>query len=232
MLKGKIALVTGGTKGIGKSIAESLSKQGATVIITARNKEKSSHEFYTCDVSDNLQVATVISAIIKKHKRIDILVNNAGIYPFVPFSKMKTDQWKQVIDINLNGIFYITHSVIPYMHKGGRIVNIASIAGTSVGFPGLVHYCTTKAGVAGFTKALALELAPHITVNAIAPGPILTPGVESMGKEEISLLTKACPVGRIGKPEDIAHTVLFLVDEKASFITGQTITVDGGYTLQ
>ena len=236
MLKGKVAIVTGGTKGIGKGIADALSKEGAQVIITARTKVPTKHYFVQCDVSKSSDVKNLVAEVIKKFKKIDILVNNAGIYPFMPFEKMTEDDWDKVISTNLKGIFNCSSAVLPHMikHKYGKIISIASIAGAFVGFPNLVHYCATKAGVMGFTRGAALDLAKYnIQVNAIAPGAILTPGVESgLGKEVTAQLIQAIPEHRMGKPVDIAATAVFLASDSSQYITGQTIVVDGGYTDQ
>jgi len=235
MLKGKVAIVTGGTMGIGKGIADALSRYGAKVVVCARHEEKSKHFFVQCDVSSSKDVKKLIDETIKKYKKIDILVNNAGIFPFVSLKDMTEEQWDQVINVNLKGVFNCTKAAIPYMmkRKYGKIINIASIAGVSVGFPGLVHYCASKAGIMGFTKAAALDLAPYkINVNAVAPGAILTPGESKMqmDKEAVTHLIQAIPERRMGKPVDIAETVAFLASDSSSYITGQTIVVDGGYT--
>jgi len=147
---------------------------------------------------------------------------------------MTFEQWRQVLSVNLDGLFNVTSSVLPYMikKKYGKIISLASIAGVEVGFPALVHYCTTKAGVMGFTKAAALDLAPYnINVNAIAPGAIKTPGVvKGLDKKTASQIVQAIPEKRMGEPIDIAETAAFLASDASKYITGQTIIVDGGYT--
>lgn len=237
MLKGKVAIVTGGTIGIGKGIADALNKYGAKVVVCARHKVKTKHYFVKCDVSKSKETKNLAEQTIKKFKKIDILVNNAGIFPFVSLKDMTEEQWDQVINTNLKGVFNCTKAVIPYMmkRKYGKIINIASIAGVSVGFPGLVHYCASKAGIMGFTRAAALDLAPYkINVTAVAPGAILTPGeskmMGKMDKEAVTHLIQAIPERRMGKPVDIAEVVAFLASDSSSYITGQTIIVDGGYT--
>ena len=236
MLKGKVAIVTGGTKGIGEGIANKFKKEGSKVVVSARTKIKTKHYFIKCDVSNSDEVKNLINETIKKYKRIDIVVNNAGIFPFIEFKSMTEEQWDEVMNVNLKGMYYITKAALPYLlkRKSGKIINIASIAGTKVGFPNLVHYCTTKAGVSGFTKSLALELAKsNIQVNAIAPGVIMTPGVKKgLDKKTIKNLLMTIPEGRGGKPSDIAATAAFLASEESQYITGQTIVVDGGYTDQ
>ncbi len=236
MLKGKVAIVTGGTKGIGKGIADKLSENGAKVVVSARHEEKTNHHFVKCDVSSFKGVQKMVDETVKKYGKVDILVNNAGIYPGIELKDMTEDQWNRVMDVNLNGVFNCVKLVLPFMmkQKSGNIINIASIAGVKIGFPGLVHYCTTKAGVEGFTKAAALEMAPYnIRVNAIAPGLIVTPGIqEFMNDKDIKDFVKTVPLKKAGSPVDIAEAALFLSSEKSQYITGQTIVVDGGYTIQ
>lgn len=234
MLKDKVAIVTGGTQGIGKGIADKLSSYGAKVVVCARKEKATKHHFIKCDVSNNREVQKMVDEVIKKFKKIDILVNNAGIYPFVNLKDMTEEQWDQVLRVNLKGVYNCTHYVIPHMmkQKYGRIVSIASIAGVVVGFPGLTHYSASKGGIMGFTRAAALELAPYkITVNAVAPGAINTPGESTVStKEVVAQTVKMIPEARMGKPADIAETVAFLVSNGSEYITGQTIVVDGGYT--
>ena len=233
-LKGKVAIVTGGTKGIGKGIADTLASYGARVVVCSSKSRSSKHHHVKANVSEWKDCQHLVENTIKKFGRVDILVNNAGIYPFQSFSKMSRAEWDKVMDVNLNGVFNTTKAVLPYMQKQkyGKIVNIASIAGTQIGFPGLVHYCTTKAGLMGFTRALALELIPfNIHVNAVAPGAIQTPGVKAgLTKDAAAGMIKIIPEGRMGKPVEIAETVAFLSSDAASYIMGQTIVVDGGFT--
>ncbi len=235
-LKGKVAIVTGGTKGIGKGIADCLSKYGAKVVVSARTPVKTKHFFVKCDVSKFADTQNLINVTLKKYKKIDILVNNAGIYPFVPFQNMTEEQWDEVIAVNLKGLFNCTRNAIPSMmkRKYGKIISIASIAGAKVGFPNLVHYCTTKAGVEGFTKAAALDLASfNINVNAVAPGAILTPGIKKgLNKKARVNLIKGIPARRMGQPIDIAEMVAFLASDISGYITGETVVVDGGLTDQ
>jgi 3-oxoacyl-[acyl-carrier protein] reductase len=234
-LKGKVAIVTGGTKGIGAAIADKLASLGAKVVVCARQKEKTKHAFVECDVSNMDQVKTMVAFTLKNYKKIDILVNNAGIFPSVPFEQMTEEQWDKVISVNLRGTFNCTKAVSYFMiqQNSGKIINLASIAAL-VGYAGLVHYCTTKAGVTGFTRALAVELAPHnINVNAIAPGLIETPGVDVlMNKQEQTGFAQAVPLKRNGQPKDIAEAAAFLATEASSYITGQVIVVDGGSTIE
>jgi len=243
--KNKVALVTGAAMGIGREIALRLASEGAGLVLFDLSEKihgvvdearKLGVEALgvTGDVSRRVDVERLVSEAVKVFGKIDILVNNAGIYPFKPFLEMSEDDWDRVINVNLKGTFLVTRQVAPLMVKQryGRIINISSIAGL-VGFPALSHYCASKAGIIGFTRALALELAPYnITVNAIAPGPTETAGTKASTPQALEQIVRAIPVGRIGKPADIASTVAFLASEEASFITGAVIVVDGGYTAQ
>jgi 3-oxoacyl-[acyl-carrier protein] reductase len=243
-LKGKIAIVTGAGHGIGKEIALALARNGAEVVVTdvtdaifdvGKQIEALGSKALPikCDVTEPEQAQEVEEKVAGKYERIDILVNNAGIYPQKAFLEMTADDWNKVLRVNLNGVFHCTKAVLPKMvkQKYGKIVNIASIAGAVVAFPNLVHYSASKAALAGFTKSLALEVAQHgVNVNAIAPGPIDV-GEMAADSEMYKQTVRAIPVGRMGRPADIANLVVFLVSDEASFITGQCIVSDGGYTL-
>ena len=243
-LKGKIAIVTGAGHGIGREIALTLARNGAEVVVTdvtdaifevGKQIEAlgSKATPIKCDVTEPEQAQEVEEKVVAKYERIDILVNNAGIYPQKAFLEMTAEDWNKVLRINLNGAFHCTKAVLPKMvkQKYGKIVNIASIAGAVVAFPNLVHYSASKAAIAGFTKSLALEVAQHgINVNAVAPGPIDV-GEMAADTEAYRQTVRAIPVGRMGYPADIANLVAFLVSDEASFITGQCIVSDGGYTL-
>ena len=243
-LKGKVAIVTGAGHGIGREIALSLARNGAEVVVTdvsdaifevGKQIEALGSKALPikCDVTELEQAQEVEEKVIGKYERIDILVNNAGIYPQKAFLDMTADDWNKVLRINLNGVFHCTKAVIPKMVKQryGKIVNIASIAGAVVGFQNLTHYSASKAAIAGFTKSLALEVAQYgINVNAVAPGPIDV-GDTAANTEMYQQIIKAIPVGRMGRPIDIANLVVFLVSDESNFITGQCIVSDGGYTL-
>jgi 3-oxoacyl-[acyl-carrier protein] reductase len=243
-LKGKIAIVTGAGHGIGKEIALTLARNGAEVVVTditdaifdvGKQIEALGSKALPikCDVTEPEQAQEVEEKVAGKYERIDILVNNAGIYPQKAFLEMTADDWNKVLRVNLNGVFHCTKAVLPKMvkQKYGKIVNIASIAGAVVAFPNLVHYSASKAALAGFTKSLALEVAQQgVNVNAIAPGPIDV-GEIAADTDVYRQIVGAIPVGRMGYPADIANLVVFLVSDEASFITGQCIVSDGGYTL-
>lgn len=243
LLKGKVAVVTGARQGIGYGIAEALAKEGCNVVLgdidlkgceaAAKKIEKMKVKALAvrCDVSSKSDVDNMISSTVKKFGKVDILVNNAGIFPFVNISEMKESDWDRVIGINLKGVFLCSQAAAKAMKKGGKIISISSIA-SLIGFQGLTHYCASKGGINGFTRALALELAPRkINVNAVAPGAIDTPGAASDEKTRKQTIM-GIPLGRTGRPEDIANAAVFLASEKSDYITGQVIVVDGGWTAK
>jgi len=257
-LTGKTAIVTGGAVGIGKGIAYRLAEAGAKVMIVDladQKREETVSEFkkngwrissYKSDVSNEQAVKSMIDQTVEEFKSIDILVNNAGIYPQVPVMKMTSADFEKVIAINLKGVFLCTKYAANQMIKlgnGGKIINITSIDALHPSSVGLAHYDASKHGAWGFTKNVALELAPHkIWVNAIAPGGILTPGVEEIQKnmptipevDPSKILEKfmaKIPMKRMGEPDDIGKVALFLASDMSSYITGTQIVVDGGYLL-
>ncbi len=243
-LRGRISLVTGAGHGIGKEIALALARNGAEVVVTDVSDEifevgKEIESVGTkafpikCDVTDAKETETIEEKVVEKYEKIDILVNNAGIYPQKPFLEMTREEWNKVLSVNLNGVFHCTKAVVPKMvqQKYGKIVNIASIAGAVVGYFNLAHYSASKAAVVGFTKSLALEMAQYgINVNAVAPGAIDVGALPSES-EIYNQLIKTIPIGRMGLPIDIANLVVFLASDESSYITGQCIVCDGGYTL-
>lgn len=249
-LKNKNVLVTGASKGIGREIALSFAREGCSVAIADIDEAAlgvvseeikslgSKVSVIKCDVSKKIEVDEMITKTVSEFGSLDILVNNAGIFPFIPFMNMTESDWDKVLDVNLKSVFLCSQGAAKIMSDGGRIINISSIA-SFVGFEGLVHYCASKGGINGMIRALALELSPkQITVNAVAPGAIETPGASQPDQprtaaEETKKQTVAMiPLARMGQPEDIANAVVFLASEKASYITGQTIIVDGGWTLR
>ena len=240
----KTAVVTGAGQGIGKAIAIALAKDGYDVVVddvdqnscgqVAREIKELGVDSLPviCDVTNKSQVENLFSSAVKKFGKVDVLVNNAGTYPCTPFMKIEESEWVKIIDVNLKSVFLCSQEAIKVMPEGGRIINISS-RGAFVGFDdGLVHYCAAKAAIVGMNRALALELAPKITVNAVAPGAIDTPGTLKAGNNSARRSIDSIPLARFGTPEDIAGAVVFLASDKASYITGQTIIVDGGYTLR
>lgn len=245
-LKNKVAIVTGAGQGIGKEIALSLAKEGAKVVVSditdkindvIKEIEKIGSQALAvkADVSNSKQTEELSKKTEKKFGRIDILINNAGIFPFKKLLEMKEEDWDKVLNVNLKGVFNCTKAVIPTMtkQKYGKIINITSIAGVKLGYVGLTHYCASKCGIVGFTKAAALELAPYgINVNAIAPGFIETPGAKAISSGgDMKQFAKTVPLKRIGKPIDIANLVVFLASDESSYITGECIVIDGGLTI-
>ncbi len=257
-LSGKTAIVTGGAVGIGYGISYRLAEAGANVVIANRTASEGEAAAETLskngwkvsaiqtDVSVEESVKNMVSKTVEKYGSVDILVNNAGIYPEIPLSQMAKEDFDKVIAINLDGVFLCTKYVAEQMKKqgkGGVIINITSIDALHPTMIGLAHYDASKHGVWGFTKNIALELAPYkIRVNAIAPGIILTPGVKKLQQATPSFagidITKALeafiariPLGRLGEPDDIGTVALFLASDMSSFMTGSQIVVDGGVLL-
>ncbi|SDF93842.1 3-oxoacyl-[acyl-carrier protein] reductase [Thermoanaerobacter thermohydrosulfuricus] len=244
MLNGKVAIVTGGAGDIGREICIELAKEGASIAIHYNNsydkaaglkeyiKNNFSYaEIFKADISDRQQVDNMIDSIYNKFGRIDYLINNAGIAQIKPFIEITEEDWDKMMNVNLKGIFNCTQSVLRYMlpQKYGSIINISSIWGIS-GASCEVHYSASKGGIIAFTKALAKELGPSkIRVNCIAPGVIDTRMNNILNREEKEHLIEDIPLMSIGKPQDVANAVLFLLSDKANFITGQVITVDGGF---
>ncbi|HIU03521.1 MAG TPA: 3-oxoacyl-[acyl-carrier-protein] reductase [Candidatus Onthocola gallistercoris] len=245
-LEGKIALVTGGGRGIGAAIARKLAEEGAAVIINYSHSEAAAKEVADgimekggqaetvgCDVSDMKAVDAMIKSIIKEHGRLDILVNNAGITRDNLMMRMSEEEFDDVIRTNLKGCFCCIKSVSRYMLKqrSGRIINISSVVGLH-GNGGQANYAASKAGIIGLTKSAAKELASRgITVNAIAPGFIKTDMTDVLPEEVKNKMLSDIPLGSFGETEDIAGTVLFLSLDDARYITGQVISVDGGMSI-
>jgi 3-oxoacyl-[acyl-carrier protein] reductase len=243
MLMNKIALVTGASRGIGRAIAITLAGYGATVIVNYNGSREKADEVveeieknggkalaYQADVADFLAVQNMFADLVKQFGRIDILINNAGITRDNLILKMTEDDFDQVIDINLKGVFNCLKQAARLMlkQKQGRIVNISSISGV-IGNAGQVNYSASKAGVIGMTKSLAKELGSRgITVNAIAPGYINTDMTAVLKEDLKEKVLDAIPLRRLGEAEEIAEAAAFLVSDKAAYITGQTIQIDGG----
>ncbi len=237
-LTGKVALVTGASRGIGKAIAIQLQALGATVVGTATSDHGATKisEYLgagnglVLNVTSDDSIASMFAAIKEAHGSIDILVNNAGITRDNLFMRMKDDEWQDIINTNLTSVFKVSKAAIrPMMKKrNGRIINIGSVVG-SMGNAGQVNYATAKAGLLGFTKSLAREIASRgITVNTVAPGFIDTDMTKTLTDEQKEGVFSQVPANRLGKPEEIASTVAFLASDAAAYITGETIHVNGG----
>lgn len=242
-LKDKVALITGSSRGIGEATALLFAKEGARVVVNHSKSDKEVDEVVKkikkigsdsiaikCDVSDEKEVKKMVEKTIETFGRIDILVNNAGIVFDVPFAERTVEQWKKTLDVNLLGVFLCSKYVAPHMSKnGGRIVNISSTSGINSFSTESMDYGAAKAGVIILTRTLAKELAPKILVNSIAPGWIDTYMNKDLPKDYVEKETEKIYLKRFAKPEEVAKTILFLSSDDASYITGITLIVDGGY---
>ncbi len=241
-LAGQVAVVTGSSQGLGRAIALALGNSGAHVVCLARNADKladtvaaiaaggGSAQAVSCDVTDRVAAAEAIQGAHAQHGRLDILVNNAGITRDKLLRGMSDEEWDDVIATNLTSCFVCCRAAANIMRRAkyGRIINMASVSGV-IGNPGQANYSASKAGMIGLTRTLSKELANRqVTVNAIAPGFIESEMTAKMGEVVLAEVRKQIPAGRIGKPEDIAAAALFLASPAASYITGQTLVIDGG----
>lgn len=246
MLTGKIALVTGASRGIGRQTAITLASYGATVIVNYNGSKEKAEEVvslikekggnavaYGCNVSDYSSVEKMMKELVKEYGRIDILVNNAGITKDGLLMKMSEADYDAVLDINLKGTFNCIKHISRQMlkQKGGRIINLSSVVGV-YGNAGQVNYSASKAGVIGITKSVAKELGSRgITVNAVAPGFIITEMTDAMPEDAKKQVTDRIAMKRLGEVTDVAETVAFLASDKAAYVTGQVICVDGGMSV-
>lgn len=246
MLTGKVALVTGASRGIGRAIALALAERGATVVVNYNGSKERAHEVVQditaaggkaeavqCDVADFEACGAMIQKVISEQGSLDILVNNAGITRDNLLMRMSEADYDQVLDTNLKGAFNtIRHSARQFLkQKGGKVINISSVSGL-MGNPGQTNYSASKAGLVGLTKSVAKELGSRgICVNAVAPGFIETEMTEAMGEQALEKVKQFIPLGRMGKVEDIAGLVAFLAGPCGDYITGQVISVDGGLNM-
>ena len=242
----KTVLITGASRGIGKAMATLFAEHGYNVLINYNNSEQEALELYNqlkgrgfsvdtykADVSKKEEVNFMINYCIGQFEQIDVLINNAGISRTNLFTDISYEEWDEVINTNLNSVFYTTKKALQYMipQMEGKIINISSIWGM-VGGSYEVHYSTSKAAIIGMTKALAKELGPsNIQVNCIAPGVIQTDMLNNIGESTKDMLREETPLMRLGTPEDIAHCALYLASDKSDFITGQVISPNGGFVI-
>ena len=246
----KVAIITGGTAGMGKAAAKALAREGASVIINGRNEtnlKNTTDEIRSTggvvtpvqgDITKSDNIKALVNTTLEKHGRIDILFNYVGgdpdLAPLKPFIEQTEDFWDRMIELNLKSTISLCHAVLDTMikQKYGKIINTAAIAGR-IGGPKMAVYSAVKGGVIAFTKALALEMAPYnINVNCVSPGPIDTPGFNKIFVgEDRKHVPDIVPLGRVGLPQEVASAVLYLASDEAAFITGQTLAVDGGATM-
>jgi 3-oxoacyl-[acyl-carrier protein] reductase len=244
-VRGKIVLVTGASRGIGRAIGEALASAGATVVLGARDETKLAEAVEAIvtagglasavplDVCHRESVDAAMAAVLERHGRLDGLVNNAGITRDNLLLRMKAEEWDAVLSTNLTGVYHCTQAALRPMLKqrSGRIVNVTSVVGIT-GNAGQANYAASKAGVIGFTKSVAREVASRtITVNAIAPGFIDTEMTAAMTDKAKEAVASSIPMGRVGKPEDVAGAALFLISDAAAYVTGQVLGVDGGFHM-
>jgi 3-oxoacyl-[acyl-carrier protein] reductase len=248
ILDGKVAIVTGAGRGIGRGIARVFASEGALVLVVDLDEERGAGtvegieeaggkaSLFTADVSNEQDMVQMSRTAMERYGRIDILCNNAGIFTHMArIEEMTVEDWDTILNVNLTGTFLAVKACLPQMikQKYGRILITSSTTGNRTAIMGLSHYAASKGGINGFIRNVALELAEHnITVNGVEPGNIITEGMlEVVGKEWIRVNEAAIPMGHLGEPDDIGHAMAFLASDRAKFITGQTLVVDGGQIL-
>ena len=245
-MKDRSVIVTGGSKGLGRGIAQVFASEGARVLVVARGEEAGKNtvqeitdaggtaSFFSADVSNSDDVRAMAQMATDLHGGIDIICCNAGIFPSSPLGDLSEAEWDTVNSVNLKGAFLCVSACLPEIKKSdqGRVLLTSSITGPITGYTGWSHYGATKAGMLGFMRTAAVELAKDgITVNSVMPGNIMTEGLDDLGQEYLDQMAQAIPLGKIGDPEDVAYAMLFLASNEAKFITGQTLIVDGGQTI-
>ncbi len=247
-LNGRVALITGGTKGVGLAIAVALAQAGARVSVTYGHDEEAARRalerlealgaealVVRALVYDPADMSKAVSRTLERFGGLDILVNNAGTFSLCPFDRLTMEEWDRTFEVDVKGVFVSTQVALPYLRRsrGGRIINVASVAGLA-GAVGMAHYSAAKAAVIGLTRALARELAPYgVTVNAVAPGIVETDAAARVFPEEVleNYRRRMVPLGRLATPEDVAGAVVYLASDAAGYVTGQVLAVDGGFTM-
>lgn len=246
-LQGKVAIVTGAGQGIGEGIAKIFAGAGAKVVVATRTRENGQQTvddiiaaggdalLIQADVGQRKEIERIVTGTVEHYGQLDIAIHNAAIFPMYSVEELSDADLDATLSVNLKAAFWLTQAALPHLRRqqGGRLIFTSSVTGPSVAMPLTAHYAASKAGLNGFIKTAALELArENITVNGVEPGYILTQAMSLLAdEEELKEMASMIPKGYLGKPEDIAHTMLFLASEEASYITGQTIVVDGGSTL-
>lgn len=246
-LDGKVAIVTGAGRGNGRAIAQVFGQAGASVLVSDKDLAGASRtaesiaasggiaSAFAADVGRQADNEAMAGAAVERYGRLDILCANAGIFPVASIKETTEELWDRVLGVNLKTVLFGVQACLPHLiaQSAGRIVVTSSITGPRVSMPGLSHYSASKGGINGFIRSAALELAVHnITINAVEPGNVLTEGVREMNRpEQLEAMARAIPLKRLGDPKDVAYAMLFLASDEASYITGQSIIVDGGQTL-
>ncbi|WP_321814814.1 MULTISPECIES: SDR family oxidoreductase [unclassified Paraburkholderia] len=245
LFAGRTVLVTGGAQGIGRGIVEAFAREGASIALVDLQADKArgwlgelgpqGHRVYEVDLAVREQILALIAQVESDFGRLDVVVHNAAYFPLTAFEAISAEVLERTLAVNLSALFWLAQAATPAFVRqgGGRLLVTSSVTGPRVAYPGLAHYAASKAGVNGFIRAAALELAVHrITVNGVEPGMIRTPAMGNLGDEALAArIAGAVPLGRLGEPEDVAAAMVFLASPSAGYVTGQTIVVDGGATL-